>query len=118
MPTPNNTKLYNEVKALADKIYSKPSAYKSGYIVKKYKSMGGKYSGDKPDTGLTRWYKEDWQDIGNKSYPVFRPTKRVTKDTPLTVKEISPANLKQQIALKQIIKGKSNLPKFLNVNIV
>jgi hypothetical protein len=32
---------------MADKIYSKPSAYKSGYIVKKYKELGGTYSGDK-----------------------------------------------------------------------
>lgn len=112
MPTINNPKLYSEAKALADKIYSKPSAYKSGYIVKKYKEMGGTYSGDKPNTGLTRWYSEKWVDVGNKSYPVFRPTKRITKDTPLTVSEISPSNLKQQIALKQVIKGKTNLPKF------
>ena len=34
MPTPNNKKLYEEVKMLADKIYKKSSAYKSGYIVK------------------------------------------------------------------------------------
>jgi hypothetical protein len=119
MPTPNNTKLYNEVKALADKVYSKPSAYKSGYIVKKYKELGGTYSGDKPNTGLTRWYKEKWADVGNKSYPVYRPTKRITKDTPLLANEISPANLKKQIDLKQVIKGNSNLPKFKkNISII
>jgi hypothetical protein len=32
--------------------------------------------------------------------------------TPLTVHEINPSNLKKQIALKQMIKGKSNLPPF------
>jgi hypothetical protein len=31
---------------MADKIYEKSSAYKSGYIVKKYKEMGGRYKDD------------------------------------------------------------------------
>jgi hypothetical protein len=44
---------------------------------------------------------------------VYRPTKRVNKNTPLTIDEIDPANLKEQIALKQLIKGKKNLPPFL-----
>jgi hypothetical protein len=108
----DNLELYKKVKKMADETYSKPSAYKSGYIVKKYKELGGTYSGTKKNTGLTRWYKESWQDIGNKDYPVYRPTKRITKDTPLTASEISPSNLKKQIALKQKIKGTKNLPKF------
>ena len=41
MPTPANPKLYTEVKKYADTIYSKPSAYKSGFIVKTYKQNGG-----------------------------------------------------------------------------
>jgi hypothetical protein len=36
MPIIDNIELYNKVKAEVDKIYTKPSAYKSGYIVKKY----------------------------------------------------------------------------------
>jgi hypothetical protein len=47
------------------------------------------------------------------SYPVYRPTVRVNKQTPLLVSEIDPKNLKQQIKLKQKIKGEKNLPKFL-----
>ena len=35
MPTPADQSLYNKVKAYADTIYTKPSAYKSGFIVKK-----------------------------------------------------------------------------------
>jgi hypothetical protein len=64
--------------------------------VKRYKELGGRYGGvSKGKTSLGRWFKEDWKDIGNKSYPVFRPTKRVTKDTPLTTSEIDPAQLKK-----------------------
>jgi hypothetical protein len=108
----DNTKLYQQVKDAADIIYDKPSAYKSGFIVKKYKEMGGTYSGKKDNKGIGRWFKEDWKDIGNKEYPVFRPTKRITKDTPLTPDEIKPSNLKKQIALKQVLKGNANLPPF------
>jgi hypothetical protein len=113
MPTPTDKDLYEKVKSLADKIYDKPSAYKSGYIVKTYKELGGKYSGKKPDKkGLDRWFKEEWEDIGGQDYPVYRPTKKITKDTPLTPKEIDPVNLVEQIIKKQSIKGKSNLDPF------
>jgi hypothetical protein len=108
----NNPNLYQQVKDAADIIYEKPSAYKSGFIVKKYKELGGTYSGKKNNKGIGRWFKEEWKDVGNKEYPVFRPTKRVTKDTPLTPEEIKPSNLKKQIALKQEIKGDANLPPF------
>ncbi len=104
--------LYAQVRQLADQKYAKSSAYKSGWIVKTYKELGGRYSGPKTKEGLTRWYKEDWQDVGNASYPVYRPTKRVNKKTPLTASEISQTQLKKQVALKQKIKGKKNLPPF------
>lgn len=113
MPVPLDADLYERVKKEADDKYKKPSAYKSGWIVKTYKDRGGKYSGKKQVKGLTRWYKEQWADIGNKDYPVYRPTRRVNKDTPLTAEEIDPNQLKQQIALKQIIKGDANLPPFI-----
>ena len=117
MYQPLNKYLYEKVKKEADKIYEKPSAYKSGYIVKTYKNRGGKYSGTKTKQGLTRWFREDWKDVGNATYPVYRPTKRVNKNTPLLANEIDPNNLIEQIALKQKIKGTKNLspfiPKFL-----
>ena len=113
MPTPKDPALYERVKKEADKIYAKPSAYKSGYIVKKYKELGGEYLDDKKTKGLKRWFKEKWSDVGNKKYPVYRPTKRVNKSTPTTADEVDPRNLKDQIALKQIIKGDHNLPPFI-----
>lgn len=109
----DNPKLYEKAKIIADNLYDKPSAYKSGFIVKTYKELGGTYSGKKPEkTGIARWIKEEWKDIGNKEYPVYRPTKRITIETPLTPEEIEPSNLIKQIKLKQEIKGEKNLPPF------
>ncbi len=136
MPIILNKELYNKIKNEADKIYKKSSAYKSGYIVKKYKEMGGKYREDNEPKNLKRWFKEKWVDVSsfnsesanstkkyisgevlNKvNYPVYRPTKRISKLTPLTVDEIDTNNLKKQIILKQKIKGNKNLPKFKNKN--
>jgi hypothetical protein len=112
MPTPKDKELYNKVKSYADTIYEKPSAYKSGFIVKKYKELGGEYIDDDKPKNLERWYKEEWKDIGHKEYPVYRPTKRINKHTPLTPDEIDPVNLKKQIYLKQQLRGEHNLPKF------
>ena len=118
MSTPLDIKLYNRVKKEADKKYEKPSAYKSGWIVKTYKNRGGKYAGKKPvNKGLDRWYKEEWKDIAGLDYPVYRPTKRITKDTPLTESEISKESKIKQSLLKQKIKGKKNLPPFEGGNI-
>jgi hypothetical protein len=112
MPTPKDKDLYEKVKKEADKIYKKPSAYKSGYIVKKYKELGGEYISDNKPKNLKRWFKEDWKDIGGLEYPVFRPTIKVSNRTPLTPQEIDKKNLKEQINIKQIIKGDSNLSPF------
>lgn len=112
MPIILNQTLYDIVKEEADKKYKKPSAYKSGYIVKRYKELGGRYADDDEPKNLARWFKEDWKDIGNASYPVYRPTKRISKATPLTASEISKDQLASQIKLKQKIKGTSNLPPF------
>ena len=115
MPKIDNKILYNKVKAEADSIYKKASAYKSGWIVKTYKQRGGTYTDDDKPKNLKRWYKERWTDVGNAVYPVYRPTKRISKKTPLLPSEIEPNNLKKQIELKQKIKGKKNLPPFVGV---
>ena len=112
MPIVLDKKLYEQVKQKADEIYKKSSAYKSGYIVKTYKELGGRYADDNESKNLKRWYKEKWEDVGNQAYPVYRPTVRVNKNTPLTINEIKPSNLKQQIKIKQKIKGDKNLPPF------
>jgi len=111
MAIPENKKLYKKAKQMADKIYGKSSAYKSGFIVKSYEKMGGKFRDNGPKK-LKQWFKEEWKDIGHKSYPVYRPTKKISVITPLLVSEIDPHNLTKQIALKQKIKGNKNLPPF------
>lgn len=104
--------IYEKAKKIVYAQYKKPSAYRSGALVKKYKELGGRYSGDKEKGGMTKWIREEWTDIAGLTYPVFRPTKRVSRNTPLTVDEIQPSNLIQQIVLKQRIRGRKNLPPF------
>ena len=50
----------------------------------------------KKGAALRRWFKEDWRTpSGDKDYSkgdtTFRPTKRVSKDTPTTWSELTPA---------------------------
>lgn len=112
----NDKSIYEMAKKEVYAIYKKPSAYRSGALVKKYKELGGTYSGEKTKKGLSRWFKENWKDVNpnktNESYPVYRPTKRISKDTPLTVSEIKKSNLISQSKLKQKLKGKKNLKPF------
>jgi hypothetical protein len=112
MPQILNPDIYKKAKADADKKYSKPSAYKSMYIVKRYKDLGGEYADDGKPKNLDRWRKEQWKDVTGLDYPVYRPTKRVDENTPLTPDEIEPENLVKQSILKQKIKGTANLPPF------
>jgi hypothetical protein len=111
MPVPTNPDLYQKVKKRADQVYAVPSAYKSGWIVKTYKSLGGTYKDDHHPRTLRRWFKEKWTDIGHQAYPVYRPTRRISKKTPLTASEIDPRQAKRQIRLKQTLRH-STLPPF------
>ena len=69
---PKNKRLYEKVKKMMDEIYSKPSAYKSGAIVKKYKELGGEYIEDKKPKNLARWFKEDWQNVASRRVSRFK----------------------------------------------
>jgi hypothetical protein len=113
MPIPKDKILYDKIKKQADNVYEKNSAYKSMYIQKLYQKHGGEYKNDGKKRALTIWKNEKWKDIGNKDYPVYRPTVRINTHTPLTVNEIDKVNLKKQINLKQKIKGNKNLPPFM-----
>lgn len=114
-------RLYENAKRVVYKQYAKPSAYRSGALVKKYKQLYREKYGDdnayvedgtaKKNRPLARWYMEKWRSVGG-DYPTLRPTIRVTEETPKTVGEISPARLKEQVKKKQSIRGKKNLPPF------
>jgi hypothetical protein len=124
-PVPENKQLYTKVKAEADKLFLAPtSAYKSGWIVKTYKDRGGTYavsSSGPPSkkTGLRRWFAEKWVNIMGPTddapcgrarattkgvYPVCRPKIRITKDTPLTIGELTPSRIKDAVDKKQKVK--------------
>jgi hypothetical protein len=128
MPEPINKKLYEKVKKLANKKFSsKTGIYKSSWIVKKYKELGGKYKGKSSSkSGLKRWYAEKWVDLNRKSkngkyascgrrssktgkYPVCRPSKRITSKTPRTFKEISKKSLKKAKQLKAKLRSRGNV---------
>ena len=101
MPTPTDEKLYQKIKNDLFKIYTKPSAYRSGLLVKKYKEEYVKkhnnknyYKGNKETSNLKRWFAEDWRnqrgEIGyKKKGDVYRPTIRINEKTPITFNELS-----------------------------
>ena len=114
MSVPLNKSLYEKVKEEVYARYDKPSAYRSMAVVKEYKERGGKYKSVSKDKPLKRWQEEEWTNIADEGqYPVLRPSKRVSKKTPLTIDEIPAEELKRQIKKKQKIKGESNLSPFV-----
>lgn len=121
---PSNAQLYKRVKREADAKFLAPtSIYKSAWIVRTYKTRGGTFE-DKPDPnkGLTRWFKEKWIDLNRGSngsngsngapcgrpkatlkgtYPLCRPSVRVTHQTPKLSTELSEQSIKRAKAEKQ-----------------
>ena len=108
MPSPRDPKLYERVKRDIYKKYPQHSAYRSGLLVQAYKkSFRKKYGSKSPYTGkktkrsgLARWYAEDWRnqrgEVGYKyKSDVYRPTRRITKKTPITFSELSPREIRR-----------------------
>ena len=96
-----NPEIYKKAKKKADETYERHSAYKSMYIQKVYKELGGKYKGKKKTQGVTRWNEEKWIQVkpylesGKKiecgsgdNKKGCRPLKRISKDTPITLPEL------------------------------
>jgi len=94
--------LYKKAKKKADETYDRHSAYKSMYIQKVYKDLGGRYKGKKNTKGVSRWNKEQWIQVipflkdgkkiacgeDNKKTKVCRPMKRIDSKTPITLPEL------------------------------
>jgi hypothetical protein len=121
---PSDKELYAQVKAEADNKFLAPtSAYKSAWIVREYKKRGGKFEDEKnPKAGLLRWFKEKWVDINRPgeacgrpeatakgTYPLCRPTVKVTNKTPKLKQELSPKDIEKANKKKQKIKNKGKL---------
>lgn len=123
---PKDKALYEQVKQAANKKFQeKSSVYRSSWIVREYKRLGGEYSKPKDttqNTGLPRWYSENWVDLnrskdgeyakcGRKkaedksgTYPVCRPLYRITDKTPKTVGELDESVIKKAIREKQKVR--------------
>ncbi|ALH23104.1 hypothetical protein ceV_198 [Chrysochromulina ericina virus CeV-01B] len=121
MPAPRDEKLYNKTKRYIYKKYPKHSAYRSGLLVQEYKKRFSKKYGKKRDLyigkktekkGLGRWFREKWvNQRGEVGYryksDVYRPSKRITKKTPKTYKELSKQQIKNARS-KKYRKGRVN----------
>ena len=100
MSKPVDKKLYDKIKKDISLKY-KPSAYRSGLLVKTYKKEFKKKHGSlSPYIGksnnLTRWFEEQWVnqrgEVGyKKKGDIYRPTNRITNKTPQTWDELTPA---------------------------
>lgn len=100
-----NPRLYLRAKKDADLKYARDGLYKSAYIQKRYKELGGKYKTPKPSQApISRWLSEQWIQV----YPYVsenkivqcgsskdseniacRPRKKIDpKNTPITIDEV------------------------------
>lgn len=106
---PADEKLWDRARQEADKVYEKPSAYKSGFMVRWYKKNGGKFKVERNSNNkkppLKRWFEERWRNQrGEEGYKyksdVYRPTKRVNKNTPTTFDELSKKEINKARSIK------------------
>ena len=119
-----NPILYKKAKEIADNTYKRNGAYKSMFIVKKYKELGGKYKEDKKNnTG--RWLDQKWVSVedylngdivecgnnkigNNLCRPLFKKGQNI-----LTIKDIIKLHSKKK--LKEVInKKKKNMNLRIN----
>ena len=111
MSEPSNKELYEQVKKEVYAKYSKPSAYRSGLLVQEYKRRGGTYEGKKPEKeGLPFWFASKWLnqrgEVGYKyKNDIYRPTVKVTKNTPPTFQELKPKEI-ERAKREKYLKGR------------
>jgi hypothetical protein len=131
-PKPINTQLYNMVKQMATEKFDSPTgAYRSMWIVKKYKELGGVYDKPKPSNSkLDKWRNEKWIDLNqpkimnntiigyercgkknnkNMLYPLCRPSIKIDDETPLIYQNISKNRIMNVNKQKQILKNMGNI---------
>ena len=125
MPVPVNKILYQTVKREANRKFLAPTgAYKSAWIVREYKKRGGRYDGQRSKGLLKRWFDEKWVNVAGGGpcgrsrastkgrYPVCRPSIRITKGTPTTVRELTKTQIRSAVRRKQKLKQSGRI-KFL-----
>tara|TARA_R100000773_G_C4219654_1_gene118268 strand:- start:2612 stop:3022 length:411 start_codon:yes stop_codon:yes gene_type:complete len=116
-----NPAIYRRAKKIADETYKRNSAYKSMFLVSKYKELGGKYKGVKSVKGVKRWNEEKWIQVlpflesGKKIACGFgeggkscRPTKRIDSETPLTINQLIKKHGKKKL-MQLAMRKKNNM---------
>jgi len=94
-------------------------------LVKKYKSMGGKYRDDGGSRKTTRWLNEKWVNVNARKkgggyeecgkrgssgkYPLCRPSVSVSSETPKRVQDISKSRINAVNLKKQKLQNKANI---------
>jgi hypothetical protein len=110
-----NKKMYESIKSKIQRSIKgrRWGAYDSGRLVREYKSKGGKYTGSKGKSNLSRWYKEKWVDAcawpkrkpcgrkTKKSIAYCRPSKKVDSKTPKLVQKLTKAQINSRCARKK-----------------
>jgi len=130
MSKPLDLNLYNKVKEMANKVFKSPTGiYRSMWISRKYTELGGLYDKPKSKSKVDRWLNEKWVDLNqpiirdkqivgyrkcgtpnkqNNLYPLCRPSKRITKESPEAYQTIEKKIIDKANKLKQILKNKGN----------
>jgi len=123
---PVNKALYERVKEMASKKFeARTGAYRSMWIVKKYKELGGTYRDDNQPKRLNRWLDEKWvnlnakkkdggyEECGKRSedgkYPLCRPSRTVSSESPKKYQDISKSHIRSVNLAKQRLKNKGNI---------
>ena len=87
-----------------------PSAYASVWVVRQYKKRGGKFK--ETSNLLARWFDEKWVNIckanrppcgrmrNTSTYPLCRPTKKISRQTPKLAKELTLNEIKRLCKMK------------------
>lgn len=117
--------LYRKAKEIADATYKRPSAYKSMFISKKYMELGGKFKA-KSVGRLSNWRKSEWVQVvpyletgeiiecgKGSNTKGCRPTKRVNKDTPITIDQLIKIHGKKKL-LELAKRKKKNMDLRIN----
>lgn len=110
-----NSRLYTRAKDMATaKFGPKSSMYRSMFIVREYKRLGGQYSGSKEKAakgGAKKWLSEEWIQVipylkenkkvvcGDRAEAKkgCRPFKRIDDKTPSTIKELLKIHSKEKL---------------------
>lgn len=118
---------------LADKVYDRPSLYRSSYALKlalkndsEYKKQYDDYlkktKTNKKPYSINQWFKEKWVNVreylkGNivecgsdepEKFPACRPLVRINKKTPITLPELLDAGVSKSSILFEIQKKEKN----------